>query len=87
MTHPADVEAARDAVTLPDPAELPTVDDLVAAVRAAELSDGMAFVARVFEDAGFQVNVDDGIAYAKLVDRDPATGIADGVSFRVEQVS
>ena len=77
MAHPADVEAAWDAVTLPAPADMPTVDDLVNAVHTAELSDGMAFVARVLEDAGFTVNVADGVVYADLVDTDPDTGIAD----------
>ena len=71
--------ASRQPVPLAE-ADYPTVDDLIAAVRGAEhpgLSDGMRFVARLYEEAGFQVHVIDGAVYADLVDVDPATGVAD----------
>lgn len=71
MTHPADVEAAWQAL---------------ATTHTDYLSEPLRCIAIVLENAGLKVSVINGVLYADDVNVDQQTGIADCVaSFRVEQ--
>ena len=71
MTHPADVEAAWQAL---------------ASAHTDRLTPELSNLATVLENAGLKVSVIDGALYADDVNVDPATGIADcAASFRITQ--